>query len=133
MNGADVSLFHWINGWSNAYAPFFDFLSEGSKMWPVRIGLGILFIAMITAGIRTRRPALLAILAFPLANFICDLLKNNLQMARPCPPNGVETVINHGVGFLGSYGTASAHAANTSAIATVFFYFLAWKTDSTLR
>jgi undecaprenyl-diphosphatase len=136
VNGADVSLFHWINGWSDACAPFYHFLSEGNKMWSVRIVFGLILIAMIVAGIRTRRAALLAVLSVPLANLICDLLKNNLQMPRPCPPNGKETVFyhgaivyNHGVGFLGSYGTASAHAANTSAIATVFFFFLARNTD----
>lgn len=118
-----MNLFHWINGWSNSYAPFYDFLSEATKWIWVRIALGLIAIALIAAGPQTRKAAFLSLAGFLLANFITDQFKNYLPLLRPCVelfPN----VVNHGVGFLDSKGTASAHAANTAAIAFVMTFFL---------
>jgi undecaprenyl-diphosphatase len=120
----DRELFHWINGWSNGYSPFYDALSEGNKMWPVRIALIVLAIVLIAAGPKTRKAAIFAILGVALANLACDLLKHSIPVNRPCVD--LKDVINHGVGFLTSPGTASAHAANTAAIAAAFTYFLRW-------
>ncbi|HEY3780011.1 MAG TPA: phosphatase PAP2 family protein [Fimbriimonadaceae bacterium] len=93
-------------------------------MWPVRVVLVILAIALIAAGPKTRKAAIFALAGVLLANFSCDLLKNHVPVNRPCVD--MADVINHGVGFLTSKGTASAHAANTAAIAFAFTYFLRW-------
>lgn len=125
MHAVDVTLFHWINGWSDSVAPLFDFLSEATKTAPGRIGLGLIAVALIAAHARTRRATLLALVAFLIANGMTDLLKRFLPSPRPCVellPN----VVSHGVGFLQSAGTASAHAANTAAIALVMTYYLGY-------
>ncbi len=124
MTEIDKEIFHWINGWSDGVAPFFDGLSEGNKMWAVRIVLIALAIWLIAAGPKTRKAAIFAIVGVILANLVCDLLKRSIPIERPCVE--LPDVISHGVGFLTSAGTASAHAANTAAIAFAFAYFLRW-------
>ncbi len=121
MHGADVALFRWINGWSNTPAPFYDFLSEANKTLWVQIVLALFLIFLLWKGPTTRVAALLSVASIVAANGICDLLKHHVPMDRPC--GHLAGVINHGVGFLGSAGTASAHAANMAALAAVMTYF----------
>jgi undecaprenyl-diphosphatase len=122
VHGLDVSIFHWINGWSDAYTSFYVFLSEATKMGGVRLCLALIALTLI-AFPRTRVPTLLALIAFPLANGVTDLLKNGFQALRPC----VELADVHlRVGRLDSFGTASAHSANMAAIAYVFTRWLGW-------
>lgn len=124
----NLSAFHWINGWSNAYAPFYDFLSEGTKILSIRLALALLFLILIAAGPQTRRAAIFAVLGFLLANTFTEVFKHLLPMPRPCVElvQQGQTVMHHGVGWLTSAGTASAHAANTAAVAFAFTYFLRW-------
>jgi undecaprenyl-diphosphatase len=121
MHGVDVSLFHWINRWPESLAPMFVFLSEGIKHAPMRIGLAVFIVAMLARGTKTRKTVLLALVAWPLANFSTDLLKNIFKMPRPCVelPDAVLRVHK-----LTSFGTASAHSANMAAVATVLTYYL---------
>ena len=100
------------------------FFSEGSNWLWVRLALGALILALILAKGRGRSAAVQALIAFPLANLITDLLKKNLPMPRPC--NELANVLGHGIGCSGSMGTASAHSANMAAVAYVFVYHLKW-------
>jgi undecaprenyl-diphosphatase len=116
----DISIFHWINDWPSGFAPFFIFLSEATKELWVKLALALLFLGLV-ANRGTRVPAITAILAFPLANGITDVLKHSFHVLRPCVelwPN-----LNLRVGLLDSFGTASAHSANTMAVAAVFLYY----------
>ena len=124
MHALDVTLFRWINGLSDACRPVFWFLSEGAKQLWVRIALAVLAAAFIVAGPRTRRAGILSLIAFPLANGITDVLKHWLQVLRPCVE--LAGVQEHGVKFLDSFGTASAHSANMAAVAFVMTYYLRW-------
>ena len=128
MHGVDVAVFRWINGWSNNWAPFYDFLSEGNKNLYFQIAAGVLLIAMLVAGKETRKAALLAICAVVLSNTLTDFLKHSFFVLRPSSPLSGEwaMIVPHGVGWLDSSGTASAHAANMAAVATVITYFLRW-------
>lgn len=123
MRGADIAVFHWINGWASAFAPFYVYLSEGNKQLGFRVALALVAIALIVAGPQTRKAAILALVAFPLANGLTDIFKHLLPMDRPCVE--LKDAILY-VGKLGSSGTASAHAANTAAVAFVFTSFLRW-------
>lgn len=116
MQATDESIFRWINAWPDWLEPIFLFFSQGNKWWPVRIGLGLIAIYLLWNK-RTRAITIVALLSWPIANEITDLLKNGVQMLRPC----VELdQINLRVEKLTSFGTASAHAANMAALATAF-------------
>lgn len=119
MQAIDLAIFRWINRWPDALEPLFITLSEGNKWWPVRIIL-LALLAFFVSQPKLRRPGLLAVLAVPLANEACDLLKNTFQMLRPSVE--VPDVIIR-VARLDSYGTASAHSANMMAVAAMFFAF----------
>jgi undecaprenyl-diphosphatase len=129
----DQALFHWINQWPDSLSPFFVGLSEGNK-WPiVRAALFFLFVLLV-AWRPARRSALTAAVAWPLANAVAEALKWGLQTPRPSAP--VALLVDHGtplaealarhpevvlrVAPLGSFGTASAHAANMMAVAVCF-------------
>lgn len=123
MGPTDRAIFYWINGWPDGLNPLFQLMSEGNKWWPVRIALALLATWLIWNG-RTRVTTILALIAWPIANFSVDLLKHGLQMLRPC----VELPDVHlRVDPLTSYGTASAHAASMAAVATAMFLGLRWK------
>jgi undecaprenyl-diphosphatase len=125
VHATDVSVFRIINGWPGGVAPFFDFLSEANKNWVVRILVLLLIGYLLYKGLTTRVAAILSLVSIGLANLVCDLLKNHAPMARPCVE--LTGVVNHGVGFLTSNGTASAHAANMAALAAVMsFFFGRW-------
>ena len=124
MREIDRAIFEWINHWPQSLAPIFVFFSEATKSNVVRGILLLLIIALIVAGKKTRKTILLALIAWPLANGLTDVLKNAFQMQRPVVdnPNGVIERVGH----LTSFGTASAHAANMACIALVFTYYLGW-------
>lgn len=124
MRELDVTLFRWINGWPESWAPFFHFLSEGNKMTGVRIFLLAVIVTMLVASKTTRKAALLALLGVLLANGFTEAMKYGFQVLRPC----VElTDVNLRVNRLTSFGTASSHAANMMAVGFVFTYLLGWK------
>ncbi len=122
-----------INGWPDTWAPLFVTLSEGNKWWPVRLLLLGIFVALLVQR-SERRPALLAMLAWPVSNAATDALKAAFPFGRPS--GEVAALMDQGVSLadavlrvsgpvlrvepLGSMGTASAHSANMAAIATVF-------------
>lgn len=116
MSDLDVGLFRWINGWPDALAPFFRFLSEGNKDWGVRIAILALLAFLIFKGGKFRVAGLLAVLAAAVANELTDVLKFAVDSPRPC----VELIdVNLYINKLTSSGTASAHAANMAAAAVV--------------
>jgi len=119
----DRAIFWWINHWPDSLAPVFVFFSEATKQKAVRIVLALLIIALVAAGKRTRKTVILAMIAWPLANGLTDILKDAFKAIRPDVdyPGTIERV-----GHLTSYGTASAHSANMAAIAFVFTYCMRW-------
>jgi undecaprenyl-diphosphatase len=116
VNSIDLVVFRWINGWPDWFGPFFIFLSEGNKLWPVRIVL-LGFLVFCLWRKEFRLPAILAVLGWPIANEVCDLLKNGLMWTRPSV-DLADTVVR--VNRLTSFGTASAHSANMMAVAVPF-------------
>jgi undecaprenyl-diphosphatase len=83
----------------------------------------------LLAGGNLRRGALLSMLAWPVANAITDLLKGLFEAARPCIELGSVELISDYEGklvFLDSSGTASGHAANMAAVATVMCLETKW-------
>ncbi|MEJ5170559.1 MAG: phosphatase PAP2 family protein [Fimbriimonadales bacterium] len=116
MADVDRQLFYAINGWPDALAPMFWFLSEATKQGWVRLAFLALFVAMLWRSPRSRAAAFLAVLAVALANEACDLLKAFFQMPRPSVelPDAIVRTAR-----LTSFGTASAHSANMAAVAWV--------------
>jgi undecaprenyl-diphosphatase len=114
MGGAlDRAVLLWINGWSEAVAPFFLLFSEGLK-WPlVRIFLFLVIAGYMLGSRLGRKAMLLSLLAIPLANEITDQFKK--AMSHPRPFQVVDEVILR-VGWSDSFGTASAHSANMMAL-----------------
>jgi len=90
---------------------------------PVFIGVLVaVVLAHIVAGGKWRRSACISLVAFPIANAVCDALKNGVAAARPCIDlYGVNLLLDYSgeVFWLDSNGTSSAHSANMAAIATV--------------
>lgn len=119
----DKAVFYWINGWPDGLDPLFQLMSQGNRWWSVRIFLGVLAVLLVSIK-RTRVAAILSLCGWPLSNLITDVLKGTFQMGRPCV---VLSDVHLRVELLTSYGTASAHAANMAAVATVFALYLGWK------
>lgn len=133
MGSIDQALFHWVNRWPDSWSPLFVGLSEGNKWLGVRVFLLALFAACV-AWRQTRRAALTAVVAWPLANGVTEALKWGFQAPRPSAPVAalvdqgvpvVEAMARHPelvlrVAPLGSFGTASAHSANMMAVAACF-------------
>lgn len=117
MRELDRAVFAWINHWPELLAPVFHFFSEGIKTTVVRLALVALIVGMVWRGGKPRKAAVLALVAWPLANGLTDVLKNTFHGIRPSVDNP-EAIVR--VGHLTSYGTASAHAANMAAVAFVF-------------
>ncbi|MCE9559168.1 MAG: phosphatase PAP2 family protein [Armatimonadetes bacterium] len=118
MRGADQSLFFWINHWPEAFGPPFYFLSQATKLLIGQIILAAAFIALVWNP-KTRPAAIIALLAFPVANGICDLFKSFLPMERPSV-DYLQAIVR--VPRLTSNGTASAHSANMACVAAVFVW-----------
>lgn len=108
------ALFRWINGWPNGLAPVFYVFNEGFDWWTVRILVaGFLVFVGSRKGLATVGLLIVGVL---LANESTDFAKQLGQELRPC----VElSDISLRVDLLTSYGTASAHSANTAVFATV--------------
>src|SRR5689334_15344026 len=120
----DRAIFEAINHWPDSLAPVFIFFSEATKNNITRAVLAIFVVAMLIAGKQTRKTILLALVPWPLANGLTDVLKAAFQINRPVVDNAAGIIER--VGHLTSFGTASAHAANMAAIAFVFTYYLRW-------
>lgn len=123
MSELNRRVFYWINGWPEEMSPVFWFFSEATKQGWVKISLGLLVLALILIGSKTRKTVLLALPAWILANGFTEALKTAIALPRPC----VELPDVHlYVGQLTTYGTASSHSANMAAIAFVFTYYMKW-------
>lgn len=123
MHGIDVQLFRSINSWPEGLSSIFWFFSEGSKDNRVRLAM-LVFALFMAFSSPVRRTAIFqALIAFPLANGITDLLKGGLRWTRPCVDLSDIAVR---VEPLTSFGTASAHSANMAAVAFVMTYYFKW-------
>jgi len=116
MGGWDVGLFRAINNWPDGQEVFWRFFSEATTRGPVRVVLILIVIGMLWRGPRSRWAILIAILAWPIANFLCDVLKYGFQSPRPFQ---VLPDVLMRAGKSDSFGTASAHSANMACIATI--------------
>lgn len=116
----DRAVFHWINGWPDWLSPFLtDIITNGTHLWPVRIMiLGFLIYCFTRKDLRWA--AILALLAWPIANELCDIAKEGLQLYRPWV---VLEHFNQRVGEGGKFGSASAHSANMACVAAAFWFF----------
>lgn len=120
----DEALFRWINGWPDAVAPFFVFMSEATKTSVGKVLFAILALAFLVRSNETRKALFLGVAALGLANTITNVLKEGLPDLRPC----VElSDITLRVGRLTSFGTASAHSANMASLATMFILVFGWR------
>jgi undecaprenyl-diphosphatase len=122
--GADTTIFHSVNSGPDGLAPTMRFLSDATDYGVVKLLLLAMVVAMIVASPRTRRAAVMALIAFPLADGLTNVLKKTFPVLRPCYV--LPDWVNHGIGCTASAGTASAHSANMAAVATVFCYHLGW-------
>ncbi len=116
MPGIDLTLFRAINGWPDSLAPVMRTLSTAHEGWPFRIVMLAIVIAMICKGGMFRRAAILALVAFPITDFLCTTAKKTFPMHRPFQE--IADVLVR-VGKSNSMGTASSHAGNLAAVATV--------------
>lgn len=123
MNALDRGLFHAINGWPDSMAPFWTFISELTKR-PVGLALLVIFAITLLVIKKTRKATLLGLLAVAIANPTTDVLKNAILFRRPTH-DMIDGVFR--LGKMSVSGTASAHAANMTALAFVFWYLLGWK------
>ena len=76
-----------------------------------------ILLGMVWRGGVPRRTAILSVVAFPLADWMCNSLKTWFPMRRPFQEFPYDVVLR--VGTSESMGTASSHAANLAAVATV--------------
>lgn len=123
VNGLDVTVFRAINGWPDAWSPFFVFLSNATKTTAGLVLLAFIVIGSLTYA-KTRKPTVLALVSWPVANATTDVFKHVGRWHRPSWP---EILANHPefhvrVEPLTSFGTASAHSANMMAIAVCFLW-----------
>jgi undecaprenyl-diphosphatase len=121
---ANRALFDWIDHWPGWLAPLMRFLSEATNYLWFKILLALLVIWMIAFRPNTRRAAIQALIAFPIANGMTDLLKAFVPENRPYQDIIPGIVVR--LGEAPSHGTASAHSANMAAVAFVFTYQLGW-------
>ena len=98
------------------------FLSEATNYAAVKVFLGLLVLAMLFRGTRSRTTVLLALVAVGVANSFTEVFKHTWPMHRPFQdfPNDVIMW----VGKTENFGTASAHAANMAAVAYVFVRYV---------
>ncbi|RYG62692.1 phosphatase PAP2 family protein [bacterium] len=124
MTLVDRAIFRAINGGPPWMAPLMRMLSTGLNKGPMKIALIVILLVMLAAGKTTRRAAALALIAFPIANGITDLIKHFFPATRPS--NDPMIVVMLRIGTTENAGTASAHAANMAAVATIFIGTLGW-------
>ena len=122
MVGLDRLLFRAINGWSEALNPVLTDFSVAHDWAYFRLSMVAVVLALVVLG--KGRAALLCLLAFPLADALCNAAKHVLPAMRPfqCLPH-----VTMRVGFSGSMGTASSHAGNLAAVATVMTLAAGWR------
>lgn len=120
----DEDWFHRINGMPEGWEPVFKYFSAGAKDMTVLIVLVAAAIGLLWWN-RTRTATILALIAWPGANGLTDLLKNLIPTLRP-NVDPVDAILR--VGYIDSPGTASAHAANMAAVAFAFCWAIRpWK------
>ena len=118
------TVFRWINGWPDSFAPFFVFFSEATK---TTVGKALFVAAAVVfavSGNNGRKALFFFFLAVVLANTITNVFKEALPMLRPCAE--LDGVILR-TGQLTSMGTASAHSANMASLATVIAMVWGWR------
>lgn len=118
-----MAVFRAVNGLPDGQAPFWVFLSNATKTTGGLVLLGVLFVTLVAIQ-KTRKAAVLSMLAWPLANLVTDVLKDAWKWPRPSWPSVVASHPDFTVRVepLTSYGTASAHSANMMAIAVCFLW-----------
>lgn len=118
-----MSVFRAINGWPDAWSPFFVFLSNATKTTFGLVLLAAIFVTVLVVK-QTRKPALLAMVAWPIANATTDVFKIGLRWHRPSWPDVLAShpEFHTRVEPLTSFGTASAHSANMMAVAVCFLW-----------
>lgn len=94
------------------------FFSVGLDAKPMKILLIVILLGMMAAGKTTRRAAILALIAFPIADGLTNVLKHAWPTLRPSNDPNIVAFLR--IGSTTSSGTASAHSANMAAVATVF-------------
>jgi undecaprenyl-diphosphatase len=114
----DRALFFWVNSWPDWLNPMMQFFSEGNKWWPVRIAFVALFVWLLSRE-KYRWAAIIAVLASLISNEATDVIKAAWPTLRPSDPAAGVEALHLRVSPLTSFGTASAHAANMAAVATV--------------
>ncbi|HJP83235.1 MAG TPA: phosphatase PAP2 family protein [Fimbriimonadaceae bacterium] len=135
MGSLDAGLFDWINHWPQSLHDFLKFFSVALSLPIVKVGFGILLIAMLLRNPTTRKAALLAMVAVGIANTLTNVAKEAFPMNRPFQDRAYVKVADNQrevpadrillrVGYSDSKGTASAHSANMAALALVMVYFL---------
>lgn len=120
-SGMDREIFLWINHWPEWLAPPFKFLSEALNHWPGRLILLAYIVWMLVRGRKERFAILFSLTACALANTATNMWKTYWPMHRPFQPEELGSLVHLRVGYASSMGTASAHAANMAAIATIMF------------
>jgi undecaprenyl-diphosphatase len=100
------------------------YLSTAHDGWPFRIAMLLIVILMVWRGGAFRRAAILALIAFPITDFLCTTAKKLFPMHRPFQELADVAVR---VGRSNSMGTASSHAGNMAAVATVMTLTLGWR------
>lgn len=121
----DRGLFQSINSGPPWLAPSMRFFSVGINQGPMKALLVVVVIAMLAAGRVTRRAILLALLSIPLADGFVHIVKTVWPALRPCN-DPTMIVLDWGVGWANTSGTASSHAANMAAVAVIMVAHLRW-------
>ena len=124
MGTFDRALFRAINGWPDALDPVLTPFSVAHDTLWFRATVLLIIVAMVWRGGKFRRTAILSLVAFPLADYLCNVIKSLVPQKRPYQE--MVHVISR-VGLSESAGTASSHAANLAAIATVMTLGLGWR------
>ena len=125
MQQIDRAVFHWINRWSGGLEGSMLFFSEGLQEWWVKLILLICLGSMIAAGKDTRKGAICALLSWPIADLMTNILKKTIPLPRPCNDPALGDLILR-IGKTDSPGTASAHSANMLAVAICMLIALRW-------
>jgi len=123
LTSFNLHLFRWVNNWPESWSPFLRLFSEAVNQVWFKVGIAILLVAMLAAGKKSRATAILALIAVGLANTLTDQFKH--FMPDPRPYQEILHVIPR-AGLTKNMGTASAHAANMAAVATVFLVRQRW-------
>ena len=124
MASLDRVLFRAINGWPDSFGGFLIPFSTGHELPWFRGAMLAILVAMIWRGGAFRRAAPLSLIAFPAADWLCNLAKYAFPSRRPYQE--LFDVASR-VGLSESAGTASSHAANLAAVATVMTLGLGWR------